>query len=253
VNAQSGACTPSFMATANVPVPSTGWQFDHWTWTGGVSCTSSTANPANCIFSSTGSLTAVFRAQVTFMVNPVTSAVIGWGSCAGPNEGNGVSIYGTNFGSVPACYVPSGYTFSSWSCMGGLSCSASNDPTTASFTGPGTITLNLKTGSIPLPASTNLTASASPPNPSHGTSFTVSGRLRNVSNGVGIGGKQIVLVFGWSTNIVTVMTAGDGSYTYTSTAPMSSSSYDVDAFFLGDFTGTPQYLPSKATDMITVA
>jgi hypothetical protein len=61
-----------------------------------------------------------------------------------------------------------------------------------------------------------------------------------------------VLVFGWSTNIVTVTTALDGSYTYTVTAPSSGGPYDVQVFFLGDYAGNPQYLPSTATAKITV-
>lgn len=65
--------------------------------------------------------------------------------------------------------------------------------------------------------------------------------------------ETIALVFGWSTKIVTVTTsATDGSYTYTVTGPTTTGSYNVDAYFLGDYSGSPQYLPSKATAMITV-
>jgi hypothetical protein len=110
----------------------------------------------------------------------------------------------------------------------------------------------LKSGVLTNPASTSLTASASP-NPLHGgTSFTVSGALTNSSNGVGLAGEQIVLVFGWNLNTVTVTTQPSGSYTYTATAPMPTGSYNIQAFFLGDYGGIPQYLPSKATAAITV-
>jgi hypothetical protein len=61
-----------------------------------------------------------------------------------------------------------------------------------------------------------------------------------------------VLVFGWNSNIVTVTTASDGSYTYTATAPSSGGFHDVQAFFLGDYTSNPQYLPGTATATITV-
>ncbi len=97
----------------------------------------------------------------------------------------------------------------------GLTCSGSNDPTTVSFTGPGSVTLNLKIGSLSGPVSTSLTASAT----LSGSSFTVTGSL--TAGGVGLSNEKIVLVFSWSTNIVTVMTTG-GSYTYTGTAPTTT-------------------------------
>jgi hypothetical protein len=60
-------------------------------------------------------------------------------------------------------------------------------------------------------------------------------------------------VFSWSTNIATTTTnPTDGSYTCTATAPTTPGSYNVDVFFLGDYSGTTQYLPSKVTAMITV-
>jgi hypothetical protein len=247
----SESCGSSFSATANLPSPATGWQFDHWTWTGGVTCGSSSDNPAACSFSGGGSLTAVYGAQVSFVTSPSSSsALISWGSCAGLGHANGESIYSTSYGSATACYVPNGYTFSSWTCSGGLACSGSNNPTTVTFTGPGTITLNLKTGSLSNPVSTSLTASASPSIPTQGATFTVSGTL--TTNGVGVSGETIVLVFGWNSNIVTVTTAPDGSYIYSATAPASAGSYKVQAFFLGDYSGNPQYLPSTATATITV-
>jgi hypothetical protein len=248
-NGQVGTCS-SFSANANPPSPSTGWQFDHWSWTGGVSCLSSSANPATCFASGVGSLTTVYAAQITFATNPGSTASIDWGSCSGPGYGSGQSIFSTSYGSMPACYVPSGYTLSSWSCSGGLACSGSNNPTLVSFSGPGIITLNLKTGSLANSVSTSLTASASPANPVHGTSFTVSGAL--TANGGGLGGEQIVLVFGWSSNIVTVTTQSNGSYSYITTAPTTVGPYNVDAFFLGDLGGSTQYLPSTATAAITV-
>jgi hypothetical protein len=110
--------------------------------------------------------------------------------------------------------------------------------------------LNLKTGLLTNPISTSLTASGTPSNPFHGTTFTVSGNL--TANGSGLGGRTIVLVFGWSTNEVTVMTQGNGSYTYAAVATPTAGPYNVDAFFLGDYSSNPQYLPSKATAKIMV-
>jgi hypothetical protein len=74
-----------------------------------------------------------------------------------------------------------------------------------------------------------------------------------LTNGTALGNETIVLVFGWSTNMIPVTTQPNGSYNYTTTAPALAGSYNVDAFFLGDFSGSAQYLPSKATAMITVA
>jgi hypothetical protein len=62
-----------------------------------------------------------------------------------------------------------------------------------------------------------------------------------------------VLVFGWSTNIATTGTTGSsGFYTYTATAPTLTGPYNIDVFFLGDYSGSSQYLPSKATASINV-
>ncbi len=146
-NAQSTtSCGNSFVAIANLPTPSTGWQFNHWTWLGGVTCSSDSANPTTCNASPGGSLTAVYAAQVTFLTNPASSALISWVSCSNAGIANGNSFYSTSYGtsSVTACYVPYGYVFSSWSCTGGVLCSGTANPTTVTIRGPGTITLNLE-------------------------------------------------------------------------------------------------------------
>jgi len=233
--------------------PSTNWQFSSWSITGASCSGGSSSNP--CTFTMPDNpvtVGATFVALITFATNPSDSgAVINWGSCEGAAYGNGQTLLSSSYGSIAVCYVPSGYTLSSWNCSGGLVCSGSNNPTLITFDGSGTITLNLKIGSLSNPVSTSLTASSSQSNPSPGTSFTVSGSL--TANGNGVSGKTIVLVFGWSTNIATVTTQPDGTYTYTATAPSSAGSYNVDVFFLGNFTGTTQYLPSKATAKITVS
>jgi hypothetical protein len=121
--------------------------------------------------------------------------------------------------------------------------------------GPGTITLNLKGGSIPNPSSTNITAIANISNPVHGHAFNVSGRLRIVATGAGLSSEHVVLVFSWSTSVAMVTTNSTGGYSYTAIAPSTPGLYNVDAFFLGDYNGPatpPQYLPSKATAMVTV-
>jgi hypothetical protein len=152
------ACGTSFSATANLPTPVAGWMFDHWTWADGVACTSDTANPTNCsAYNSGGVLIAVYAAQVTVETNLVSSASVNWGSCSSPGEANGASFFSTSFGSstVFACNLPSGYSFMSWTCSGGLTCQASTNPTTVTFTGPGAITLNLQ------PQQTNIASTVS--------------------------------------------------------------------------------------------
>ena len=147
-NGQSTAsCANSFMATANLPTPAAGWQFNHWTWSGSVTCSNDSTNPTSCSASAGGSLTAVYAAQVTFLTNPASAATISWVSCSNPGQGNGGSFYSTNYGasSVTACFIPYGYSFSSWSCTGGVVCSDTGNPTVVTISGPGTITLNLQT------------------------------------------------------------------------------------------------------------
>lgn len=100
-------------------------------------------------------------AQISFFTNPVSSGSISWDSCSNPGYTNGQTLLSSSFGVHVICYVPSGYTFSSWTCTGDLACSGSSNPNVATFSGPGTITLNFKTGSLTNPISTSLTASAS--------------------------------------------------------------------------------------------
>jgi hypothetical protein len=95
-----------------------------------------------------------------------------------------------------------------------------------------------------------LTATATPSSISGGTSFTISGVL--TANGAAVPDETVVLVFGWNQNTVTVTTGSDGSYTYLTTAPARTGSYNVQVFFLGDYGGSPQYLPSVATVAVTV-
>jgi hypothetical protein len=172
----ASSCGSSFTATANLPTPSVGWQFDHWTWAGGVSCSSNFANPVSCSDSSAGgSLMAVYGAQVTLLTSPASPALMSWGSCSNPSKGNGASFFSTSYGSnaIGACYVPSGYTVSYWSCSGGLYCSGSNNPIVATFVGPGIITLNLR-------AQTQVTSSTS--TTSTVLSSTTSSRLSVTSS-----------------------------------------------------------------------
>jgi hypothetical protein len=102
------------------------------------------------------------------------------------------SILSVSPGTYEVCYPPSGYTFDSWNCSGGLSCKDSTDPTLVSVSGVGSIMLNPKTGSL------------------------------------------------------------SGSYSYTGTAPSLTDRYNAEAFFLGDYPGSSQHLPSKATAIVTV-
>jgi hypothetical protein len=152
------ACGMSFGATANLPTPAAGWIFDHWTWAGGVACSSDTANPANCsAYNSGGVLIAVYAAQVTVLTNPASSASVNWGSCSAPGEAEGASFFSTNFGTatVTACNIPPGYGFLGWTCSGGLTCQNSTNPTTVNFSGPGMIKLTLQ------PQQMNITSTVS--------------------------------------------------------------------------------------------
>ena len=166
-NSQGATCGTSFTATANPPAPSTGWQFNHWTWAGGVACSSNTANPAECsAYNSGGVLIAVYAAQVDVSTTPVSSASVNLGTCSDPGQGNGAFFYTTAFGTttLTACNLPSGYSFLSWTCTGGLTCSATSNPTTLTINGPGSIVLNLQTQPLNVTSttisSTSLTTSS---------------------------------------------------------------------------------------------
>lgn len=242
-----------FTAVSSVTVGGSTYLFDHWELDG----VNMGANPLATVYVGAGypsERTAVtvyaLSSQITFETNPASPALIHWGSCSGSGYGDGQSIYSTDYGSVVACYVPSGYSLDSWSCSGGLACSGSSNPTAVTFTGSGTITLNLKTGSLSNPGSTELTVSASPSSMGAGASYTVSGML--MAAGVGLGGEQILLVFG-NGNVVAVATQSDGSFSYMATAPVEAGVFDVEVFFLGDYSGGTQYLPSTATTTISVS
>jgi kumamolisin len=233
----------SVMASA-----SANWQLYSWAISGASCSGGPMGNPCQFTMPSNAvTISAVFAAEITF-----GSALISWGSCANSPEPIGQTTY-SPIGSVSACYVPTGYSIASWNCINGLSCSGSSNVISVSVNGPGTITLNLKSGTLSNPISTSLTA-VPPGSTVEGTSFSVSGAL--TASGGGLGNEPIVCVFSWNTNIATATTnPTDGSYTCTGTAPTTPRSYNVDAFFLGDYTadsGTKQYLPSKATATITV-
>jgi hypothetical protein len=61
-----------------------------------------------------------------------------------------------------------------------------------------------------------------------------------------------VCVLSWSTAEVSATTQPGGGYTCNLTAPNTPGPYNVDVFFLGDYSTNPQDLPSKATATITV-
>ncbi len=162
-NGQSSSnCGSSFTANANMPTPSADWRFDHWVWTGGLICSSITANSLSCTASGPGgSLMAVYGSQITFITNPASSALLGWVSCSNPSQ-DGASFFSIGYGSVSviACYVPPGYTVSSWSCSGGLACTGSGNSTTVAFAGPGTIALSLQAKTLTTNSSTVSTSSS---------------------------------------------------------------------------------------------
>jgi hypothetical protein len=270
----STSCPANFSATATPP-PS-GWQFHHWEWSGGISCSSNSTNPTNCSVSGSSSLKAVFAAQITFQTNPSgEGGSIGWGSCSNPVYVNGQSIFDTNLppefsNMLTICAnVPSGWTFGGWSTTGGLSvANSSASQTVATFTGPANITAaftqktlktqiaqitqTLTTGiALSNKISTSISAAVSPSQVQEGAQFTVSGNL--TVNGVGVGGEKVLLVFGWNATAVTVTTQSDGSYTYSANAPEQNGSYNIQVNFSGDIEGTTQYLPSTATAKVSVS
>ena len=254
-NGCSYAAGQSVTLTAS---PSSGWQFSSWT-IGGASCSGgSSGNP--CTFSMPNNAVTVSPtftqpcpgcAQITFITNPASAGSISWDSCSNPGYTNGQILLSSNFGAHEICYVPSGYTFSSWTCSGGLACASSTNPTTVTFTGPGTITLNLSTGSLSNPVSTSISTEVSPSPVQGGAQFTVSGNL--TANGVGIGGEKVMLMFAWTATAVTVTTKSDGSFTYSANAPMQNGSYNIQVYFSGDIAGTSQYLPSTAMAKVSVS
>jgi uncharacterized repeat protein (TIGR02543 family) len=137
----STGCGGSFSATYNLPSPSSQWQFYYWSWSGGVTCNSISANPTSCTVSSSGSLTVLFGAKITFYTNPTNVGAILWGGSLSTPRTNGATTFDVNYGSVNAyANVPTGYSLGGWSCSGGLSCFGSSSPTSVTFSGPGTIT-----------------------------------------------------------------------------------------------------------------
>ena len=148
----------SIMASASV-----NWQFSSWSISG-ASCSGGTSsNP--CSFTMPNSAVTVQATftqivySVTFYTSPSTDGSIAWGSCSGFKPTLTIRPF-QRLLVLSACYVPSGYTFASWTCSSGLSCLGANDPTVVTVSGAGSITLNLKIGSLSSPVSTSLTASA---------------------------------------------------------------------------------------------
>lgn len=177
-NSQPGSnCPASFAATATLPTPSAGWTFDHWGWTGGVACSSSSANPVTCsAYNSGGILMAVYAAQVSIATNPASNALVSWGSCSNPGLGNGASFFSPNYGQavIVACNLPTGYSFSSWTCSGGLVCSSSTNPTTVTFDGPGMITLNLQVQTVSQTSTASSTSSDTSQSTSNSATITTT-------------------------------------------------------------------------------
>ena len=85
-----------------------------------------------------------------------------------------------------------------------------------------------------------------------GESVLISGRLTDES-GVGIGGEDVALKYRvfpmteW-TDLITVTTADDGSYTYTWTPPYEGYYYEISGAYTGD-----AYEPSSAESTVKVA
>ena len=122
------------------------------------------SNPTTMDVNGNGWIRAEFSAKVTFYTSPSDQGSISWGSCSNTGKTNGQSTYEANLapvysGQVTACAnTPSGYTFTGWSCGGGLSCSGSSTPTTVGITGPGTITATFTSSSYTVTFKTNPTS-----------------------------------------------------------------------------------------------
>ncbi len=243
-NGQSSTgCGGSFSATANLPLPSSDWQFHHWEVSGGVSCNNLSSNPTSCTVSGSGSLKAVYAAKVTFVTTSNTGPVgsISWGSCANAGHPNGDTIFDYSLppefsNSITACAnVPSGYTFQSWSCGGGLACSGSSTSTMVTFTGPGSITATFQQITGGDLASTSLSVTFPASAVAVGSFFVVGGTLKgnwHELSGV-VSGKQVVVRGSWGASS-SAMTRNDGTFTVTLQAPGAIGTYSLTVQFAGD-------------------
>jgi len=147
-NGQTGSYSSAdYSATANAP---TDYQWHHWEYSGSsgssVYVPNTGINPTTVQVRGNGWVKAVFAAKVTFHTNPSNQGSISWGSCSNTGQTDGQTIFDPSlspeFGnSITVCAnVPSGRTFGGWSTTGGLSVgSSSANPTTVTFTGPGSI------------------------------------------------------------------------------------------------------------------
>ena len=243
-NGQTGTyASGDYSATANVP---TDYQFLWWEYSGssgsGVYVPNIGVNPTTVQVRGTGWLKAVYTAKVTFYTDPSSQGSISWGSCSNPGKTNGQTIYDGNlppeFGnSIPVCAnTPSGYTFSGWSCSGGLSCSGSNPTTTATFTGPGSITASFSAVGTD---DAEITSNDIPTSMTAGQSYTVHVTVQNTgsntwtrADGYKLGSPGDSDPFAFPrVELDSSASVGSGqtyTFTFTMTAPSSAGSYTTD-------------------------
>ncbi len=139
----------TYTATA---IPPINYLFHDWDYSGtaasGVYISSANANPTSVQVLGDGWIRAILSARLEFFADPANGGSISWGSCQNVGHPNGDSIYDPNLpplfggGQTTVCANPSsGFSFSHWSSSGGISVTdEAANPSSAGFSGPGTIT-----------------------------------------------------------------------------------------------------------------
>jgi len=133
-------------ATYNIVAnPGSGYNFDHWATTGGLSVGSTSSASTTCTVSDDGTLSMVqtitppVEYTVTFDTDPEATGTITFDS-VGYNDGNTVDKTAATYNIV--ANPGSGYNFDHWVTTGGLSVgSASSASTTCTVSGAGTLSM----------------------------------------------------------------------------------------------------------------
>ncbi|MGB6873849.1 MAG: cohesin domain-containing protein, partial [Dehalococcoidia bacterium] len=127
--------------------PGSGYVFDHWTTSGGVSVSNANSQSTTATVTGTGSIKAWFTQPmrtITFYTDPTAGGTI---TFAGSTYSNGQTTTKTDGADPVSANPPSGYVFDHWSTSGGVSVSnANSQSTTATVSGTGSIKAWFTTG-----------------------------------------------------------------------------------------------------------